>query len=85
MASEIAPSIPALPEWLHVQSLKQVIPAVVKQRSLGVGEREALALAMEARADHIVLDDLPARRIARSLGLLSPVRSAFCLLPSVAV
>lgn len=69
VASEIAPSIPALPEWIHVQDLKQVVPAIVKQRSLGVGEREALALAIEARADHVVLDDLPARRIARSLGL----------------
>ena len=39
------------------------------QRSLGAGEREALALAIEIRAERILLDDLPARGIARKLNL----------------
>ena len=69
VAAEIAPSISDLPEWLHVQSLKQAIPGLVLRRSLGAGEREALALAIEARAERILLDDLPARAIARTLNL----------------
>ncbi len=69
VAAEIAPSIPDPPQWLHVESLKQAIPGLVLQRSLGHGEQEALALAIEARAERILLDDLPARRIARTLNL----------------
>ena len=69
VAAEIAPSIPDPPEWLHVQSLKQAMPGLVLRRSLGAGEPEALALAIEARAERILLDDLPARGIARTLNL----------------
>lgn len=69
VATEIAPSIQKLPDWLQVQALRRAIPAVVVHRSLGVGEREALALAIETKADRVVLDDLPARRVARSLNL----------------
>ena len=69
VALEIAPSIPTLPPWLRVQTLQQPVSARVLQRSLGAGEREALALAIEIRADRILLDDLPARRIARTLDL----------------
>jgi len=69
VASEIAPSISALPAWIRVQDLIHAIPDVVTQRSLGAGEREALALAIEAKADRVVIDDLAARRIARSLNL----------------
>ena len=69
VAAEVAPTFPHLPEWLHVQSLNQAIPGLVLRRSLGAGEREALALAIEARAKRILLDDLPARVIARTLNL----------------
>jgi len=69
VAAEIAPSVPALPSWLQIQRLDQPIPDVVLQRALGPGEREALALAIEIRAERILLDDLPARRVARALGL----------------
>ena len=69
VALEIAPSIPTLPPWLRVESLKQPIPGLVLRRSLGAGEREALALAIETRAERILLDDLPARGIARTLNL----------------
>jgi predicted nucleic acid-binding protein len=37
--------------------------------TLGAGEREAIALAVEVHAQKIILDDLPARRLAASLGL----------------
>ena len=69
VAAEIAPSIADLPHWLHVEGLKQSIPGILVQRSLGAGEREALALGIEAAAERLLLDDLPARRIARSLNL----------------
>ena len=69
VAVEITPSIPALPSWLHVEDLKQPLHGLVLQRSLGAGEREALALAIETRAERILLDDLPARGIARMLNL----------------
>ena len=43
--------------------------ASVLRRRLGDGEREALALAIELRADWIILDDLPARRSAQAASL----------------
>lgn len=36
---------------------------------LGIGEREAIALALETEADFIILDDQQARRVARARGL----------------
>jgi predicted nucleic acid-binding protein len=39
------------------------------RRRLGAGEWEALALAIELKADWIILDDLPARRSAQAAGL----------------
>lgn len=37
--------------------------------TLGDGETETICLALEAKAERVILDDLPARRLARSLGL----------------
>ena len=70
VALEIAPSIPTLPIWLRVENLRMPVPAAVLRRSLGDGEREALALAVEIQAERILLDDRPARRVALELGLL---------------
>lgn len=36
---------------------------------LGIGEAETIALAVEERADHVVIDDKTARRRAESMGL----------------
>lgn len=38
-------------------------------KDLGAGEREAIALAVESKADLIILDDKEGRRVARSKGL----------------
>lgn len=46
------------------------LPEAVLRRSLGEGEREALALAVEIQAKRILLDDRPARRVALDLNLL---------------
>jgi uncharacterized protein len=37
--------------------------------ALGLGEREALALALESLPTYVILDDRPARRVAAELGL----------------
>jgi hypothetical protein len=69
VAREIAPSIPVLPTWLQIQPPSVLPPAPLLRRRLGAGEREALALAIELKADWIILDDLPARRSAQAAGL----------------
>jgi uncharacterized protein len=69
VAREIAPSIPVLPTWLPIQAPGVLPPASLLRRRLGEGEWEALALAVELRAEWIILDDLPARRSAEASGL----------------
>jgi predicted nucleic acid-binding protein len=69
VAREISPSIPVLPAWLRIQAASVLPPASLVRRRLGDGEWEALALAIELRADWIILDDLPARRSAEVSGL----------------
>ena len=69
VAREIAPSIPVLPTWLRIQAPNVLPHGSLLRRRLGEGEREALALAIELKADWIILDDLPARRSAETTGL----------------
>lgn len=69
-AREIAPSIPTPPRCLRVEPLKARLPDRVLRPSLGDGEREALALALEIQADRILLDDRIARRAADELKLV---------------
>lgn len=68
-AHEIRRSIPVPPPWLEVQPLRAAPPEIVLRRTLGDGEREAIALALEVHGDPIILDDLPARRVAHAAGL----------------
>lgn len=56
-------------DWILETSLKQNIGPPILQASLGDGESEAIGLALELRARLVLLDDLPARRLAESLGL----------------
>lgn len=58
-----------VPAWVEEVSLRQPMAPLMIAMRLGPGEREAVALAMELRADELVLDDLPARRLAISLGI----------------
>ena len=69
VASEISRSVPTRPTWLSLQPLGQALPTAVLRPALGSGEREAIALALELHADQLILDDLPARSVARALGL----------------
>ena len=59
----------ALPEWFEVREVRQPLSARTLEAFLGAGESEALALALEAEADFILLDDKAARRLASQLRL----------------
>jgi predicted nucleic acid-binding protein len=66
VAREVFPSLGPLPAWLVEQHAPlPPRPALV----LDDGEREAIALALDLDADVVVLDDLPGRRVALTLGL----------------
>jgi len=66
---EVAPSLPRLPAWIETRALRRALDPRVVHASLDPGETEAISLALEAKADRIILDDLPARHLARNLGL----------------
>ena len=66
---EIRRSIPDLPDWLHVRVPTGSTPSLTSRRRLGGGELEAIALAIQLEAEWIILDDLPARRLAETSGL----------------
>ena len=54
---EVAPSLHQLPSWVQTRSLERPPDARVKS-SLDPGETEAICLALEVKADRIILDDL---------------------------
>jgi predicted nucleic acid-binding protein len=58
-----------LPDWIEERQPAQPLAAQVLAAQLGPGEGEAIALALEANATWVLIDDRPARRLARSLGL----------------
>jgi predicted nucleic acid-binding protein len=51
----------------HRKAEKEALDALPPD--LGAGEREAIALALETKADFVILDDRQARRVARGRGL----------------
>lgn len=55
------------PTWLKVQSVSQASDAIIDL--LDPGERAAILLAQEIKADLLLLDDMKARRIALARGL----------------
>jgi uncharacterized protein len=56
--------------WIQIQPLAQS-QAIVKllRQTLDQGESEAIGLALEQRADYILLDERDGRKVAKSLGL----------------
>jgi predicted nucleic acid-binding protein len=59
--------IRAIPPWASVQSPLQI--EIVSR--LGLGEREAIALALELEATQLLVDDRVARRVAHQKGILT--------------
>lgn len=68
VVAEIRRALAVHPDWLRVKRLKHDVPEALLRPALGDGEREAIALALE-RHDQVLIDDRPARRLARALGL----------------
>ena len=66
VAHEVAPSLGALPVWIHVQ---HEFPIPAWPRKLDAGEQAAIALAMHVSADVVALDDLAGRLMAKDLGM----------------
>lgn len=66
VAREVAPSLGRLPTWIEEQSKW---PDQIMQGTLDVGEHAAISLGLAIGADFVVLDDLPARRVADRHGL----------------
>ena len=58
-----------LESWMEIRPLQNDIPAVVRRADLGLGETEAISLAIEIKASRLIIDDSKARRLATSLGL----------------
>jgi predicted nucleic acid-binding protein len=59
--------VKALPHWATIQAPARIDSAM----HLGLGEREAIALAQELKAAQLLIDDRAARRIAVERGLLT--------------
>ncbi len=55
--------------WLHIHAVENRDLVQVLRRDLDQGEAEAIALAVQVKADYILLDEKEGRRIAKSLGL----------------
>lgn len=55
--------------WLQVEEVKNQALVQVLQRDLDKGEAEAIALAVQVKAERTLLDEREARRVAKSLGL----------------
>ena len=68
VAHEVAPTV-ILPAWIEAQELTQPVGPRILSASLGPGESEAIALALEAEAQLVILDERPARRLAQALHL----------------
>jgi predicted nucleic acid-binding protein len=67
------------PEWLEMHAISQGVEPTLQL--LGKGEREAITLAREIRADRILMDDVDARHAAearkiRVIGTLGVLREA---------
>jgi len=55
--------------WLRVEEVKDRPFVQVLQRDLDKGEAEAIALALQVKAEWTLLDEREGRRVAKSLGL----------------
>jgi len=56
-------------EWIDIRPVANRALATILQRDLDHGESEAIALALELRADHLLMDEKEGCRAAERLGL----------------
>ncbi len=61
--------IDPLPDWIEERILSQPLAPQLIAARIGPGEREAIALALEVKANWLIIDDLAGRRLAPSLGI----------------
>lgn len=59
----------ALPEWIRIKSPEDKPLVGALSKLLGRGGSEAISLAIELKANFLILDDLKARKIAEELGV----------------
>lgn len=67
--TELRRTHPVLPGWLRVRSPHSTTKTDLYARSVDRGEAEAIALAEELHADHLLIDERKGRRLARQQGL----------------
>ncbi len=62
-------SVAPLPQWIHEIELTPPFGPHILSDGLGLGESEAISLALETNPQWLILDDRPARRLAITLGV----------------
>ena len=67
VAREVSAGL-SLPSWIATREPAAAAPGVLR-RTLGPGETESIALALEIHPEFIILDDKAARRAATDLGV----------------
>ena len=67
--TELLRSHPMLPDWLRVRLLSDGAKAGLYAQSVDRGEAEAIALAEELHADHLLIDERKGRRLAQQQGV----------------
>lgn len=67
--TELRRSHPTLPDWLRGRPLSDGTKAGLYAQSVDRGEAEAIALAEELHADHLLIDERKGRRLARQQGV----------------
>ena len=67
--AELLRTHPVLPDWLRVHAPKDGGKAGFYAQSVDRGEAEAIALAEELHADHLLIDERKGRRLAQQQGV----------------